>query len=102
MTFHGSTGVERLKTGWLAVNRTSEGSDWECELPPIGEGRRISLLQADLESVGLCLHCRPLPILRSILHQESPEQASITRAPERHRAHLAARLPRKGPSAFLV
>lgn len=32
-TFDGSTEAERLKTSWLAINRTSEGSDSECGPP---------------------------------------------------------------------
>ena len=62
----------------------------------------------DLPATGRPRFCSSLPSLSSapsyleISHEEPPEQAPITRAPERRFiAYLAARLPRKGPSAFL-
>ena len=88
----------RLKASWLVINRISEGSDWECGPPLIGRGEdRSPYCRPQFCSSVPSLS--PIPSFLGILHEKPPEQGPITLEPDR--AHLAARLPRKGPSAFL-
>lgn len=96
-TFNGgSSEAERLKAGWLAVNRNSESSESDCgphpspylqptrvcpeslpSLPFESEARRSS------ERPSLCTSLPPLsiPSFLEVLHEESSDQAPITPPP---------------------